>query len=89
MGLRVKGGMACPRCGAQVTGVKTTHRVRNTSSALLLPFTGGLSMLGFRVERYVCPRCGSTVRRRVDPGVRVAALVFTVIILLIVAAQHV
>lgn len=79
--------MVCPRCSS-VMGVKTTHRLRNTSSAILLPFTGGLSLLGFRVERYVCPRCGSTVRRRTEPGVRIAALVFTGLAVVILLAQH-
>lgn len=63
MGLRTKGGMWCPRCQRPVVGVKATHAFRNILSVLLLPLTAALSIFGLRVSPYVCPRCGSRVRR--------------------------
>jgi DNA-directed RNA polymerase subunit RPC12/RpoP len=62
MGQRVKGSMWCARCGP-VMGVKNTHKVRNSGSVigeLLLP---GASLLGSKVEGYVCPNCGGRVHR--------------------------
>ena len=61
-----KGGMWCGRCGS-VMGVKNTHKVRNTGSVLgefLLP---GASLLGSKIEGYVCPNCGGRVHRA-KPG---------------------
>jgi hypothetical protein len=58
MAERMKAGMWCTVCDAPVAGVKQTHRTRNTTAGLLAFGTGGLSLLGAKVEGYICPRCG-------------------------------
>jgi len=62
MGQKTKGGMWCATCNKPVMGIKNMHRVRNTLSVGWIVSTGGLSLLGSKVERYVCPTCGSPVR---------------------------
>lgn len=87
MGVRTKGGMRCPSCDRPIMAVKTTHRARNTMSGLLLPFTGGLSVFGFRVERYVCPYCGhQAAREPLSPAGRMIVLAVTVAAAISVAA---
>lgn len=61
MGQKVKGGLWCPSCNAPRMGVKNRHRVRNTASGILFPFTGGLSAYGGKRERYVCNVCGTSL----------------------------
>ncbi len=79
--------MWCPNCGKPVMGIKTTHRARNMASGFLIPFTGGLSMLGFRVEHYVCPSCGYRASRRADPASRKFAYILTAVAAAGVAIQ--
>lgn len=64
MGQRTKGRMWCSHCNRPVLGVKTTHRVRNAASIGGAMATGGLSLLGTRVEGYYCPSCGGRVHPR-------------------------
>jgi uncharacterized Zn finger protein (UPF0148 family) len=64
VGQKIKGGLWCPSCNRPSMGVKNRHRVRNTASAVLFPFTGGLSAFGAKGERYVCSTCGTPLVRR-------------------------
>jgi hypothetical protein len=53
VGVKVKGGMYCP-----VMAQKTGHGVRNTAAVGGIFATGGLSLLGSKVEKWRCPICG-------------------------------
>jgi len=81
MGQRSKGGLWCDRCQRPVLGVKTTHRARNTLSVGGALATGGLSLLGTRVEGYRCPHCGGRARPR-NTGIGAGA---TLVVLLATA----
>jgi ssDNA-binding Zn-finger/Zn-ribbon topoisomerase 1 len=60
MGVKVKGGMWCPNCGA-VAAQKSTHRFRNVAATLTLPLTGGASALGYAAGGWMCTNCGGPV----------------------------
>lgn len=64
MGQKTKGGMWCDTCQRPVMGVKNTHRIRNTLSVGGTFATGGASLVGSKVEGYVCPTCGGRARQR-------------------------
>lgn len=58
MGVKVKGGMYCKRCGKPVMAQKTGHGVRNTVAVGGALATVGLSLLGAKSEKWRCPVCG-------------------------------
>jgi hypothetical protein len=62
MGVRVKGGMYCPRCKQPVLAQKTGHRVRNTIAIGGVLNTLGLSLLAAKSEKWRCPNCGGPVK---------------------------
>jgi len=64
MGQKSKGGMWYAACDRPVMGVKNTHRFRNILSVGTSIATAGVSLLGAKVEGYVCPTCGGAVHRR-------------------------
>src|ERR1044072_155407 len=59
MGLQVKGDRWCERCQHTVTGVKGTHRARNTAAVAAMPLTGGGPMFAPRADPYLCVLCGT------------------------------
>lgn len=64
MSQKTKGGMWCDTCQRPIMAVKNTHRIRNTMSVGGSLATGGASLLGSKVEGYVCPMCGGRARPR-------------------------
>lgn len=58
MGLKVKGGMYCKRCGKPVMAQKNGHGVRNVVAVGGTLATAGLSLLGAKSEKWRCPICG-------------------------------
>lgn len=62
MGVRVKGGMYCPRCKQPVLARKTGHGVRNTVAIGGALATAGLSLLVAKREKWRCPNCGGPVK---------------------------
>jgi endogenous inhibitor of DNA gyrase (YacG/DUF329 family) len=63
MGVKVKGGMYCPRCDRPVLGQKSGHAVRNTLAIGGAVATAGLSLWGSKTEKWSCPICGGPVIR--------------------------
>jgi len=68
MGQKNKGGMWCDHCQRPVLAVKNTHRLRNAVSVGGVVVTGGVSLVGTRVQGYRCPSCGGHVRRKWTSG---------------------
>ncbi len=64
MGQKTKGGMWCDTCQRPVMGLKNTHRIRNTLSGGAAMLTAGASLVGSKVEGYICPTCGGRARPR-------------------------
>jgi len=54
--------MWCDYCQRPVAGQKPTSRARNTVVGLTVPLTSGLSLLGAKINKPVCPICGQPVR---------------------------
>jgi ribosomal protein S27AE len=50
----------CPRCGP-VMAMRNTHGLRNSVGLLGASLTGGLSLLGTKVELPICPKCGQRI----------------------------
>src|ERR1035438_3773213 len=95
MGQKNKGGMWCEACDRPVMGVKNTHRIRNTVSVGTTVSTFGVSLLGAKVEGYVCPTCGGGVHRKghtsttsaqgLTDGLQLVTLVLSAVLWLVVA----
>jgi hypothetical protein len=100
MALQVKGGMYCPRCNLPVAGQKSSHRIRNTASAVAAPATAGVSLAGVKVDDWHCPNCGGAVDsgppawatrlatpKESSPAAWVASLVFVVVLIVFYATS--
>jgi hypothetical protein len=58
LGLKIKGGMYCRRCGKPVMAQKNGHGVRNVVAVGGTLATAGLSLFGAKSEKWRCPMCG-------------------------------